>query len=192
MGMEWGWKWDEDGGGRGWIRMEMSGWSWDRDGAGTGMDQDGAGTRVTTASPPCRCLRHARVPREQQQLPRAERAGHGRAHARLQLDPQPPGGAHGHLPAQAGRLRRLQVSRDPALVSPCPHEPPALQFQECPEFLGNIPGMAPLVPPRRRYCDNLGCRPLSTANFEKIIREIFPNIKARRLGGRGQSKYPSL
>ncbi|NXW25025.1 RFX5 protein, partial [Circaetus pectoralis] len=43
----------------------------------------------------------------------------------------------------------------------------------------------------KRYCDNLCCRPLSTANFGKIIREIFPNIKARRLGGRGQSKYPS-
>ncbi|KFO96659.1 DNA-binding protein RFX5, partial [Calypte anna] len=43
----------------------------------------------------------------------------------------------------------------------------------------------------RRYCDNLCSRPLSTANFGKIIREIFPNIKARRLGGRGQSKYPS-
>ncbi|NXY86508.1 RFX5 protein, partial [Alcedo cyanopectus] len=43
----------------------------------------------------------------------------------------------------------------------------------------------------RRYCENLCCRPLSTANFGKIIREIFPNIKARRLGGRGQSKYPS-
>ncbi|XP_069074452.1 DNA-binding protein RFX5 isoform X2 [Pleurodeles waltl] len=28
-----------------------------------------------------------------------------------------------------------------------------------------------------------------TTNFGKIIREIFPNIKARRLGGRGQSKY---
>ncbi|NWT81423.1 RFX5 protein, partial [Lanius ludovicianus] len=42
----------------------------------------------------------------------------------------------------------------------------------------------------KRYCDNLGCHPLSTANFGKIIREIFPNIKARRLGGRGQSKYP--
>ncbi|XP_032938491.1 DNA-binding protein RFX5, partial [Catharus ustulatus] len=41
----------------------------------------------------------------------------------------------------------------------------------------------------KRYCDNLACRPLSTANFGKIIREIFPNIKARRLGGRGQSKY---
>ncbi|XP_075580618.1 DNA-binding protein RFX5 [Pelecanus crispus] len=41
----------------------------------------------------------------------------------------------------------------------------------------------------KRYCDNLCCRPLSTANFGKIIREIFPSIKARRLGGRGQSKY---
>ncbi|XP_033926954.1 DNA-binding protein RFX5 isoform X2 [Melopsittacus undulatus] len=41
----------------------------------------------------------------------------------------------------------------------------------------------------RRYCENLCCRPLSAANFGKIIREIFPNIKARRLGGRGQSKY---
>nr|XP_047910565.1 LOW QUALITY PROTEIN: DNA-binding protein RFX5 [Anser cygnoides] len=41
----------------------------------------------------------------------------------------------------------------------------------------------------KQYCDNLCCRPLSTANFGKIIREIFPNIKARRLGGRGQSKY---
>ncbi|XP_013911274.1 PREDICTED: DNA-binding protein RFX5 [Thamnophis sirtalis] len=41
----------------------------------------------------------------------------------------------------------------------------------------------------KRYCDNLCCRSLSAANFGKIIREIFPNIKARRLGGRGQSKY---
>ncbi|XP_062302231.1 DNA-binding protein RFX5 [Osmerus eperlanus] len=41
----------------------------------------------------------------------------------------------------------------------------------------------------KRYCDNLQHRPLSAANFGKIIRDIFPNIKARRLGGRGQSKY---
>ncbi|XP_067328442.1 DNA-binding protein RFX5 [Anolis sagrei] len=41
----------------------------------------------------------------------------------------------------------------------------------------------------KRYCDNLCCRSLSAANFGKIMREIFPNIKARRLGGRGQSKY---
>ncbi|XP_061615807.1 DNA-binding protein RFX5 isoform X2 [Phyllopteryx taeniolatus] len=41
----------------------------------------------------------------------------------------------------------------------------------------------------KRYCENLEHRPLSAANFGKIIRDIFPNIKARRLGGRGQSKY---
>ncbi|XP_066530700.1 DNA-binding protein RFX5 [Hoplias malabaricus] len=41
----------------------------------------------------------------------------------------------------------------------------------------------------RKHCENLQQRPLSAANFGKIIRDIFPNIKARRLGGRGQSKY---
>lgn len=41
----------------------------------------------------------------------------------------------------------------------------------------------------RRHCENLQHHPLSAANFGKIIRDIFPNIKARRLGGRGQSKY---
>ncbi|XP_058862158.1 DNA-binding protein RFX5-like [Acipenser ruthenus] len=41
----------------------------------------------------------------------------------------------------------------------------------------------------KRYCDNLQYRALSAANFGKIIRDVFPNIKARRLGGRGQSKY---
>ncbi|XP_023830899.1 DNA-binding protein RFX5 isoform X6 [Salvelinus sp. IW2-2015] len=41
----------------------------------------------------------------------------------------------------------------------------------------------------KRYCENLQHRPLSAANFGKTIRDIFPNIKARRLGGRGQSKY---
>lgn len=44
--------------------------------------------------------------------------------------------------------------------------------------------------PSRKHCENLQQRPLSAANFGKIIRDIFPNIKARRLGGRGQSKYP--
>uniref|UniRef100_A0A3P8WVI3 Regulatory factor X, 5 n=1 Tax=Cynoglossus semilaevis TaxID=244447 RepID=A0A3P8WVI3_CYNSE len=33
-----------------------------------------------------------------------------------------------------------------------------------------------------KYCENLQHRPLSAANFGKIIRDIFPNIKARRLG----------
>lgn len=58
--------------------------------------------------------------------------------------------------------------------------------------LGDVPLQLCLCLSLRQYCDNLCCRPLSTANFGKIIREIFPNIKARRLGGRGQSKYPSM
>ncbi|XP_078390204.1 DNA-binding protein Rfx5-like [Cetorhinus maximus] len=41
----------------------------------------------------------------------------------------------------------------------------------------------------KRYCDNLSYRLLSAANFGKIMRDVFPNFKARRLGGRGQSKY---
>ncbi|XP_039606264.1 DNA-binding protein RFX5 isoform X1 [Polypterus senegalus] len=41
----------------------------------------------------------------------------------------------------------------------------------------------------KRYCDDLQYRAMSAANFGKIIRDVFPNIKARRLGGRGQSKY---
>lgn len=57
------------------------------------------------------------------------------------------------------------------------------------EQRGGVGSSDPPSPPRQ-YCDNLCCRPLSAANFGKIIREIFPNIKARRLGGRGQSKYP--
>ncbi|XP_041094905.1 pollen-specific leucine-rich repeat extensin-like protein 1 [Polyodon spathula] len=41
----------------------------------------------------------------------------------------------------------------------------------------------------KRYCDNLHYWALSASNFGKIIRDVFPNVKARRLGGRGQSKY---
>ncbi|XP_056597569.1 DNA-binding protein RFX5-like [Triplophysa dalaica] len=41
----------------------------------------------------------------------------------------------------------------------------------------------------RKHCDNLHHQVLSPANFAKIIRDIFPDIKARRLGGRRQSKY---
>lgn len=43
----------------------------------------------------------------------------------------------------------------------------------------------------RSYCDNLGYNPLSAADFGKIMKNVFPNMKARRLGMRGKSKYPS-
>lgn len=44
----------------------------------------------------------------------------------------------------------------------------------------------------RSYCDNLGYHALSAADFGKIMKNVFPNMKARRLGTRGKSKYPSL
>lgn len=44
----------------------------------------------------------------------------------------------------------------------------------------------------RSYCDNLGYHALSAADFGKIMKNVFPNMKARRLGMRGKSKYPSL
>ncbi|KFR02695.1 DNA-binding protein RFX7 [Nipponia nippon] len=42
----------------------------------------------------------------------------------------------------------------------------------------------------KSYCDNLGYHPLSAADFGKIMKNVFPNMKARRLGTRGKSKYP--
>ena len=33
-------------------------------------------------------------------------------------------------------------------------------------------------------------KPLNTADFGKIMKCVFPNVKPRRLGQRGQSKYP--
>ncbi|CDQ80113.1 unnamed protein product [Oncorhynchus mykiss] len=44
----------------------------------------------------------------------------------------------------------------------------------------------------KSYCDNLCYHPLSAADFGKIMKNVFPNMKARRLGMRGKSKYPSL
>ncbi|PNI74710.1 RFX7 isoform 3, partial [Pan troglodytes] len=40
----------------------------------------------------------------------------------------------------------------------------------------------------KSYCDNLGYHPLSAADFGKIMKNVFPNMKARRLGTRGKSK----
>ncbi|XP_066513572.1 DNA-binding protein RFX7-like [Hoplias malabaricus] len=41
----------------------------------------------------------------------------------------------------------------------------------------------------KSYCDNLGYHALSAADFGKIMKNVFPNMKARRLGMRGKSKY---
>jgi hypothetical protein len=34
-----------------------------------------------------------------------------------------------------------------------------------------------------------GLKPVSTADFGKLVRQVFPEVKARRLGQRGSSKY---
>ncbi|XP_052011103.1 DNA-binding protein RFX7-like [Xyrauchen texanus] len=41
----------------------------------------------------------------------------------------------------------------------------------------------------KSYCDSLGYNALSAADFGKIMKNVFPNMKARRLGMRGKSKY---
>jgi hypothetical protein len=42
----------------------------------------------------------------------------------------------------------------------------------------------------RLYCDTHNLKPLSTADFGKLMKSVFPNVKPRRLGQRGQSRYP--
>ncbi|KAK9542735.1 hypothetical protein VZT92_000572 [Zoarces viviparus] len=44
----------------------------------------------------------------------------------------------------------------------------------------------------KSFCDNLNYQPLSAADFGKMMKNVFPNMKARRLGMRGKSKYPSV
>ena len=42
------------------------------------------------------------------------------------------------------------------------------------------------------YCESHGYKFLSQADFGKVMKCVFPNVKPRRLGQRGQSKYPCL
>lgn len=52
-----------------------------------------------------------------------------------------------------------------------------------------------VVPRNRIYaryvqlCANFNLHPLAPANFGKVLRVLFPNLKTRRLGMRGKSKY---
>ncbi|KAL7641437.1 UNVERIFIED_CONTAM: hypothetical protein RMT77_008577 [Armadillidium vulgare] len=39
------------------------------------------------------------------------------------------------------------------------------------------------------YCANNDFKPLSTADFGKVMKQVFPSVRARRLGQRGMSKY---
>ncbi|XP_037948582.1 uncharacterized protein LOC119680035 isoform X2 [Teleopsis dalmanni] len=39
------------------------------------------------------------------------------------------------------------------------------------------------------YCERLNIKPLSTADFGKVMKQVFPGIRPRRLGTRGNSRY---
>ncbi|XP_061389497.1 mucin-19 [Musca vetustissima] len=39
------------------------------------------------------------------------------------------------------------------------------------------------------YCERLNIKPLSTADFGKVMKQVFPGIRPRRLGTRGHSRY---
>lgn len=41
----------------------------------------------------------------------------------------------------------------------------------------------------RSYCAREDVKPLSTADFGKVMKQIFPSIRPRRLGTRGNSRY---
>ncbi|KAM4744163.1 DNA-binding protein RFX7-like [Anableps anableps] len=41
----------------------------------------------------------------------------------------------------------------------------------------------------KSFCDNLNYHPLSAADFGKMMKNVFPNMKARRLGMRGKLTY---
>lgn len=41
----------------------------------------------------------------------------------------------------------------------------------------------------RGYCTENVIKPLSTADFGKVMKQVFPNVRPRRLGTRGHSRY---
>lgn len=41
----------------------------------------------------------------------------------------------------------------------------------------------------KAFCTSTGLTPVNSATFGKLLRVVFPELKTRRLGVRGQSKY---
>lgn len=41
----------------------------------------------------------------------------------------------------------------------------------------------------RGHCTRIAIKPLSTADFGKVMKQVFPDIRPRRLGTRGHSRY---
>ncbi|KAK6634503.1 hypothetical protein RUM43_011904 [Polyplax serrata] len=40
-----------------------------------------------------------------------------------------------------------------------------------------------------KYCENVSMKPLSTADFGKVMKQVYPGVRPRRLGTRGNSRY---
>lgn len=49
--------------------------------------------------------------------------------------------------------------------------------------------MIKYVSPFSAYCERLSIKPLSTADFGKVMKQVFPGVRPRRLGTRGNSRY---
>ena len=41
----------------------------------------------------------------------------------------------------------------------------------------------------REYCNHNQLKQLSTADFGKVMKQVFPQVRPRRLGTRGNSRY---
>lgn len=41
----------------------------------------------------------------------------------------------------------------------------------------------------REYCNDNGLKALSTADFGKVMKQVYPQVRPRRLGTRGNSRY---
>lgn len=41
----------------------------------------------------------------------------------------------------------------------------------------------------RAHCMSSNMKPLSTADFGKVMKQVYPSVRPRRLGTRGNSRY---
>lgn len=46
-----------------------------------------------------------------------------------------------------------------------------------------------IIEPFRMHCNNNKMKPLSTADFGKVMKQVYPSVRPRRLGTRGNSRY---
>lgn len=106
----------------------------------------------------------------------------------IQLDTESPRGAPGDFPPKARGVWWVQVSVQPSVGG----QGRWREQKRRPVRTYELLILWRILFSYRSYCDNLGYNPLSAADFGKIMKNVFPNMKARRLGMRGKSKYPFI